>query len=67
MTTEEIKQRARKTYYYSELWENFTHIVVDKNNIILAAFDSEWDAEEYTENFKEQLYIVELDYEKLDE
>ncbi len=67
MTTEEIKQRALKTYYYSELWEHFTHIVVDRNNIILAAFDSEWDAEEYTENFNEQLYIVELDYEKLDE
>ena len=67
MKTEDIKKRALKTYYHTELWENFTHIVIDRHNYILAAFYNEWDAEEYKEKFNEQLYIVELDYEKLDE
>lgn len=65
MKTKEIKQKALDTYFYRELWEDFTHIVVDKNNIILAAFYNEYDAEEYRDKFNEQLYIVELNYEKL--
>ena len=66
MKKEDIEKQALQRYFHTELWENFTHIVVDTSNHILGAFYNEYDAGEFVENNRgERLFIVELDYEKV--
>ena len=64
-TPKKIEKEALECYYYNELWQDFTHIVVDSDVNLLAAFNNEYDANEYMKKFNEELYVVELDFEEL--
>lgn len=65
---EEFEKRVINTYFHKEIWEEFSFLVVNDENVLFAAFCTESEARDYILQHKyNHLQIVELDYEKLED
>lgn len=66
---EEFEKRVINTYFHSEIWEEFSFLVVNDKNVLFAAFCLESDARDFIlkNEFNNHLKIVKLDYEKLED